>query len=241
MKTKKSIILVSLLLTVGLMGCDYCMLTDTVYGDGNVVTKIRNVSSFNGIKVSSGIDVFIKQGNTENLKLEADENLHEVIKTEVKNHTLYIYSEENIRRAKAKKVYVLYKNLDLIKISSSGDIKGANTLETEKLEISLSSAGDLDLDIQAREIYLSISSSGDAKISGKANYLKADLSSAGDLDAYDLAVKKCRINVSSAGNAKINVTKELDATASSAGDIYYTGDPEIKNLNSSSAGGIHRR
>jgi hypothetical protein len=241
MKTIKSIILVTILFMVGLNSCDYYAFTETVYGDGNVVTKIRDLSGFDGIKVSSGIDVFIKQGNTENLKIKADKNLHEVIKTEVKNNTLYIYSEENIRKAKAKNVYVLYKNLEHIKISSSGDIKGVNTLETDELDISLSSAGDLDLDVKAQEIYISISSSGDANISGEAEYLKASLSSAGDLDAYDLKVKKCRINVSSAGHAKIHVTDELDATASSAGDIYYTGDPDIKTLNASSAGGIHKR
>jgi len=240
MKTR-AFFLVLLCLMIGLSACDYGLITDTIYGNGHVVSKIRKVHSFDGIKVSSGIDVYIKQGDAENLKVEADENLHEVIRTEVKNNTLYIYTDEKIRRAKAKRVYVLYKNLNRIKITSSGDLEGVNTLETENLDISLSSAGDLDLDIEAREIYLSISSSGDARISGKADYLKASLSSAGDLDAYDLKVKKCRINVSSAGNAKIHVTEELDATASSAGDIYYDGDPEIKNLNASSAGGIHRR
>ena len=241
MKKIKTIFTVTLLIIVGLSSCDYCMFTETVYGDGNVESEIRKISGFDGIKVSSGIDVFIKQGDAENLKVEADKNLHEVIKTEVKNNTLYIYSDENIRKAKAKNVYVLYKNLESIKISSSGDIKGVNTLETDNLDISLSSAGDLDLDVQAQQIYISISSSGDANIRGEAEYLKASLSSAGDLDAYDLKVKKCRINVSSAGNAKIYVTKDLDATATSAGDIYYMGDPEIKNLNSSSAGGIHKR
>ena len=241
MKKIKSTIMFTLLFAVGLGSCDYSMFTETVYGDGNVVSEIRNISGFDGIKVSSGIDVFIKQGDGENLKVEADKNLHDVIKTEVKNNTLYIYSDENIRKAKAKNVYVLYKNLESIKVSSSGDIKSVNTLETDNLDISLSSAGDLNLDVQAREIYISISSSGDAKIRGDAEYLKASLSSAGDLDAYDLKVEKCRVNVSSAGNAKIYVTKELDATASSAGDVYYMGDPEIKNLNSSSAGGIHKR
>jgi hypothetical protein len=71
--------------------------------------------------------------------------------------------------------------------------------------------------------------------------MKAGLSSAGDLNAGKLHVKTCKINVSSAGNAKIYVTEELFAKASSAGDIYYYGDPEIKNLTSSSAGGIHKR
>lgn len=240
MKTRV-LFLVLLCLMVSLPACDYCLMTDTIYGNGNVESQIRKVHGFDGIKVSSGIDVYIKKGNTENLKVEADENLLDVIRTEVKNRTLYIYSEENIRHAKAKRVYVLYKNLSRIKITSSGDLEGVNTLETEDLDISLSSAGDLDLDIEAREVYLTISSSGDAKVTGKADYLRANLSSAGDLDAYDLKVKRCRINVSSAGNAKIHVSEELDATASSAGDIYYRGEPRIKNLSASSAGGIHSR
>jgi hypothetical protein len=109
------------------------------------------------------------------------------------------------------------------------------------LTISLSSAGDLILDIEAKLIELSISSSGDANLTGSSDYLDASLSSAGNLNAYDLEAKKCKIKVSSAGNAKIYVTDELSATASSAGDIYYLGDPKIKNLSSSSAGGIHKR
>ena len=116
MKTK-AIFLVLLCLMVGLSACDYCLMTDTIYGNGNVESKIRKVSGFDGIKVSSGIDVYIKQGKGENLKVEADENLHDVIRTEVKNRTLYIYSEENIRRASAKRVYVLYKDLNRINIS----------------------------------------------------------------------------------------------------------------------------
>lgn len=240
MKAKEFYRLFIIILVFSATGCDYYSFNETIYGDGNVVSEIRKVTDFDGIKVSTGIDVFIKQGSTEALKIEADENLHEIIKTEVKNGTLNIYSEINIRRARAKKVYVVYKNLHLIKVTSAGDIKGANTLKTDELDISLSSAGDLQLDVEASEIDLSISSSGDARLTGSTDYLRADLSSAGDLYAFDLKAKKCKISVSSAGNARIHVTEDLDASASSAGDIYYKGDPEYRNLNSSSAGGIHK-
>lgn len=241
MKNIRTIFFIVPFLILVQMGCDYCFFSDTIYGNGNVVSETRRVTGFDGIKVSSGIDVFIKQGTTEGLKIKSDENLLDVIKTEVRNGTLHIYSEVNIRKAKEKKVYVIYKELNRIRISSSGDIQGANTLKTDRLDVSLSSAGDLDLDVETDEIDISISSSGDAQLTGKTDYLKADLSSAGDLQAYDLEAKKCRIHVSSAGNAKIFVTKDLDASASSAGDIYYKGNPEIKNLRSSSAGGIHKQ
>lgn len=67
------------------------------------------------------------------------------------------------------------------------------------------------------------------------------VSSAGKLDAYDLVSRKCNVSVSSAGHAKINVVEELDAEASSAGSITYTGDPKEIRIEKSSAGSVSKR
>ncbi len=240
MKSLHSLIFLTLIVFF-LPGCWIDFWEGTIYGEGPVVTEERDISGFDGIKVSSGIDVYLKQGNSEKVKVVADENLHDVIETEVRNGTLHVFSEVNIRKAKSKKVYVTIKKLNSIRISSAGDVKGQNKINTRYLTISLSSAGDLSLDVDAKRIELSISSSGDANLSGSTDYFDVSLSSAGDLNAYELEAKTCKIRVSSAGNAKIHVTEELSATASSAGDIYYRGDPKIKHLSSSSAGGIHKR
>ena len=114
-------------------------------------------------------------------------------------------------------------------------------LKTETLDLSVSSAGDIKLEVYAKEIELDISSSGDMTLSGEADMLDADLSSAGDLNAYDLTVREADISVSSAGNADITVTEKLSARASSAGDINYKGNPKYVDAQSSSAGGIKKR
>jgi hypothetical protein len=75
----------------------------TVSGNGDVVTKERKTDSFTGLKVSSGIDVYLKQGSEVTVTVEADENLHEYILTEVRNGVLNVYSEVNIRDAEKKK------------------------------------------------------------------------------------------------------------------------------------------
>jgi hypothetical protein len=240
MKKMHNLILLAFVV-FSLPGCYIDIWEEPIYGKGPVITEERDIHGFNGIKVSSGIDVYLKQGNSEKVKVVADENLHDVIETEVRNGILHIFTEVSIRRPKSKKVYVTIEKLNSIRISSAGDVRGQNKIQTKNLTISLSSAGDLILDIEAKLIELSISSSGDANLTGSSDYLDASLSSAGNLNAYDLEAKKCKIKVSSAGNAKIYVTDELSATASSAGDIYYLGDPKIKNLSSSSAGGIHKR
>ena len=220
-------------------GC-YINFPESITGNGNVVTNERDVENFHGLEVSTGIDVEITQANSNELILEADENLHDVIKTVVENGILKIYAEKNIRMAKAKQVYLNYKDIEIIRISSAGDVKGKNTLVTQDLDISLSSAGDLFLDIEADRLEVNISSSGNARLSGKSNYLDADLSSAGDLNAFDLEVKKAKVSVSSAGDAKVFITEEASLSSSSAGDIIYKGEPKTVNVRTSSGGDIRK-
>lgn len=216
-------------------------LFETVRGNHNVVKKERKVGSFTGIKVSSGIDVFLRQGNNESLSVEADENLHDYIYTEVTGGVLHIYTKVTIRDAEMKRAYVTMKDINSISTSSAGDIKGETPVKTDRLKLSTSSAGNIDLDVNAREINIDISSAGDIQLTGQADMLEADLSSAGSLKAYELQVKEADISVSSAGDADVNVSEKITAHASSAGSINYKGNPKYVDAHSSSAGGIHKR
>jgi hypothetical protein len=213
-----------------------------ISGNGNVVEETRDVDGFTGVHVSSGIDVLLSEGNQFEVIVEADENLQEVIETELRGHMLVVGTDRvNIRRAKAKRVYVTLPRLEELKISSAGDCDGQTPFHCEDLRLSISSAGDLTLEVEADRIDLDISSSGDAKIAGRANVLNASLSSAGDLDAWDLEANKVEVNVSSAGDARVFATGEISMDASSAGNIYYRGDPKVLHSRSSSAGDIVKR
>jgi hypothetical protein len=213
----------------------------TVYGNNKVVTRERKTESFTGIKVSTGIDVYLKQGDTETLSVEADENLHEYILTEVRGGVLNVYTEANIREAERKRVYVTMKDIRSVMTTSAGDVFGETPVKSDRLELSASSAGDIKLEVFAREIEVDLSSSGDITLKGQADILNADLSSAGDLNAFDFKVREADISVSSAGDADINVSEKITARASSAGDINYMGDPKYVDVHSSSAGGVHKR
>ncbi len=193
------------------------------------------------IKVGSGIDVFLTQGDSYDLEVEADENLQSWIRTEVSGNELNIFTEKSIRFAKTKKVYVTCKTLERIEISSAGDLTGMTPFKTGKLDIEMSSAGDLRLEVEADEIGISISSAGNAYLKGNTNILNAKLSSAGDLNAYDLTAKTGDISVSSAGSARVYITDEASFESSSAGDIDYRGEPKIRNIRTSSAGSVNRK
>src|SRR5450759_320720 len=226
---------------VSISACSQGQIRKTVHGDKNVVTKERNAEHFTGVKVSTGIDVFLKQGDNEAISVEADENLHEYIMTEVKNGVLHVYTDVNIRDAERKRVHVTMKEVTSVNTSSAGDVIGETPVKSERLELSASSAGNIRMEVSANEIRADISSSGDISLTGEAEVLKADLSSAGDLNAYDLKVKEADVSVSSAGDADINVSEKITARASSAGSINYMGDPKYIDSHTSSAGGVHKR
>lgn len=214
----------------------------SVRGNGNVIKKDRNVPAFDGVKVSTAIDVYLTQGDKNSVVVEADENLHEYIMIEVRGGVLTIfYDNVSIREVTMSRVHVTIKDITSLETTSAGDILGKTPLKCGDIEIGTSSAGDIKVDLIADNIEVDISSAGDVTLSGTANRLEADLSSAGELEASELRVKEAEVSVSSAGNANINVTERLEARASSAGDIRYYGDPKYVDAHASSAGSIRKR
>jgi hypothetical protein len=226
---------------MGISACTNAQFHQIVRGNRNVVTKERKAESFTSVKVSSGIDVYLKQGSIETISVEADENLHEYIITEVRSGVLNVYTDANIRFAERKRVNVTMKEVNSIRVTSAGDVIGETPIKTDRLELSASSAGDIKLEVNAKDLKLDISSSGDITLTGEAETLDCNLSSAGDLNAFDLKVREANISASSAGDADINVSEKITARASSAGDINYMGNPKYIDAHSSSAGSIKKR
>jgi hypothetical protein len=240
MKSLKFILILAL--SLGLTSCVDGQFYRSVRGNGNVVTKERQSRYFDAVRVATGIDVYLTQGDRESIRVEADENLHEYIVTEVRDGILRVYTNNvNIRDAEMKRVHVTIKDVKSLESSSAGDIIGQSPVKSGNVQIEASSSGDIILELYAAEVEVGISSAGNINLKGEAEKLSADLSSAGDLDAYDFKVKEADVSVSSAGSAKINVSESLKARASSAGDIMYMGNPGYVDSHSSSAGGVHRR
>ncbi len=212
----------------------------TVKAEGPIVKKERSIGEFSGIDVSTGINVYLTQGQSSKLTVEAEENLHDYIQTEVKGDVLHVFTKVNIKGSKSKKVYVSMDVINSLTTSSAGDIIGESAMEVDDIELIASSAGDISLELNAKSVNADCSSAGDINLEGKAGYLKATASSAGDLNAGDLKVKEAKVSASSSGSIMVNVSDKLYARASSSGDVRYTGDAEV-DAKASSVGRVSRR
>lgn len=203
--------------------------------------QTRNLSSFSGVKAAEGIDVYLKKGDKESARVEVYGTRLDNVITEVSGNYLKVHMRDEVRGHVDVKVYVTYVNVDKLSASSAGSIFSEGTIEANSMEISSSSAANIEVSIDVSgEVEISSSSAGEVEVKGKARSLSAEASSAGEIDAYDLEAEIVHAEASSAGSIKVNVTRELRAHASSGGGIRYRGNPDKSNTNSSSGGSVKK-
>ena len=88
MNITKQKILVLAILSLPLLFTS-CILSPSIKGNGNIVEEKREIEPFDEIKVSRGINLYITQCDTTELLIRADENLIDVIETEVLGGVLF--------------------------------------------------------------------------------------------------------------------------------------------------------
>lgn len=125
-----------------------------------------------------------------------------------------------------------------ISSSSSGDISFAGV--SRELKVRLSSSGEANLDITAMVLEATLSSSGNVNIEGQAVETELRLSSGGEFVGPGFVTEIADITISSSANAELTVLKELNASLSSGGDLYYRGNPELGSIRNSGSGEIRK-
>lgn len=211
----------------------------SITGSKNVITQNRSISGFQSINVSRGLDVYITQGEAEKVMVEADDNLMNIIRTEVKGSTLNIYAEKNINRAQSQKVFVTVKSLEMIKTSSGSDVYAEDGLTADEMAIEASGGSDIRLKLKANVLLCKVSGGADAEITGTVNEMEAVASGGADIKASELETKKAILTASGGSDIYIHVLEALDAVAKGGSDIHYTGNPKVINRDISMSSDLH--
>ncbi|ARV16744.1 head GIN domain-containing protein [Polaribacter sp. SA4-12] len=241
MKNSISKIIAILFIATIFTSCSVDMF-NRVNGNRNVVTEVRKTSNkFTGIKVSTGIDLYVTQGSKNKVTVEADENLQDIIITEVEDGILKVYSEKSIWKAKARKVHVTIKNLTLLKATSGSDVYGKGIIKTDEISITATSGADIRITVDATSVETSSTSGSDIRIAGTTINHASRATSGASIEAYELESKNVLVKVTSGADINIYASEKLDASANSGGDIDFKGNPKSVNKKSSSGGDISKR
>jgi phage tail sheath gpL-like len=192
-------------------------------------TEDRSVGTFT--KVSMGIsgDVYISQGNTPKLTVEADAEILGLIVTEVKNDELKIrYSQSRVKSKTPIRIWVTTAEIESLYLSGSGNIITETAIKTNEMELKLSGSGNINVkDLSCDEVDAAISGSGNIDVTGSADELSIAISGSGNCNTDEFKTEETDVKISGSGNCKVNATKDLTVAVSGSGSVVYVGNPTI--------------
>ncbi|MGZ5273810.1 MAG: head GIN domain-containing protein [Kaistella sp.] len=202
-----------------------------INGSGNIVTQSRETEKFNSIDVSGAIDIYVKQDSVQqSIKVETDDNLQEYIDIHEDNGVLYISQRDNysLDPSKKIKVYVSAPYFRRFDISGASNIYSENKLvSSETLDIEMSGASEVKLDVKAPRINADITGASSVKISGETKDFNVEGSGASDIKSFDLMTENTTIDISGACSAEVFASVKLDVQASGASGIKYKGNAAV--------------
>ena len=233
-----------------------------IRGNGDLTTESRVVSGFDGVEVNGSFVVYVDSGDVTSLLVEADENLLDEIRTQVRGNNLVIetYRDRCLNSRNDITIYVTTPNIEEITLVGSGSIY-CDEYETSELHVELTGSGSVFLDnissneadvdligsgtirgtIDAHSAVLRVEGSGVIRLEGSAHHANMDMLGSGSILARELTTDIADVDITGSGSVEVYATDLLEARVTGSGTVYYYGDPVEIVKEISGSGSIIKR
>lgn len=237
----KKIFLFSFVILLFATGCRE-MFGKRIRGNGHISTEARTSSPFHSVDVSGAIDVYVRQDSAHSIKVETDENLLEYVEVYNEAGTLHIHEREhvNLRPSRSIRVYVAGPDFKRFEASGACDIFSENRVNgSEKIEIDLSGASDVKMELKAPKVDAELSGAGTIELKGETRDFYVNGSGSTDVRCFDLMAENVEVKISGAGDANVFASVKLDVRVSGAGSVKYKGSASV-NQSITGAGSVKK-
>ncbi|UPL49309.1 head GIN domain-containing protein [Hymenobacter sublimis] len=207
--------------------------------------ETRSVGAFSSVGLGGSMKVILRQGSPQKVEVTGDAEDLEHLETVVSNGRLRIgtkkegyFSSYNYKGNVT--VYVTMPTIKALAVSGSGNIRAADPIKADNLDLAVSGSGGLQLSsVTASKISSSLSGSGTIEAAGVAPDHAISVSGSGGVKAGKLQSKTCSVSISGSGDCRVQATQTLSASIVGSGDVYVTGNPQVKSSVVGS-GRVHR-
>ncbi|HZR36005.1 MAG TPA: head GIN domain-containing protein [Nevskia sp.] len=174
-----------------------------VVGSGVIKTQVRKLDGFDVIESKGSIDLDIKLGSEYSVVVEADDNLFDVIRTEVRGSALVVDTKGSWTSRHDTVVHVTLPRLMALGLQGSGDVR-IHDYSGDQLGVKIQGSGDIVANGRTAKLHLVIQGSGDA-------------------DFSKLSADEVKVRVDGSGDAKVNAAQSIEATIHGSGDVTWSG------------------
>jgi hypothetical protein len=177
------------------------------------------VAPFKSVELAGSNNVVIHVGGKQSVVVKADDNLLDVVTTEVHSGTLVIANTPgSFSTSTPMSVEVVVPTLDALTLAGSGNLV-VDGIDAQSLAVALPGSGTL---------------SG----SGTAARLDATVGGSGTIQFTGVVARNVHAVVSGSGSIFVTATESLDGSVSGSGAILYAGNPQTVTKSVTGSGAI---
>lgn len=203
-----------------------------IKGNGTIQKENRKVTSaFETIVASEDLKVLVSEADEFRIIVEADENIIELIESDIIEKTLHLHTSRNIGRA-TKRIYVYLPKVFGLRSSKGAVMQTQNRIKGDSLVLEASSGSILKAEFWYKNVMINGKEGSNLKLTGASNNVIIDVSAGSTIDADEFEATKCSIKASYGGNVKIQILTSLSADANTGGTITYIGNPKVDKTKS---------
>jgi hypothetical protein len=179
----------------------------SVAGEGAVTNETRTVAPFRRVVVNGSTDVVIEAGTSQDVRLEAQPNVAEVIRTDVNGDTLTVSTDRSYSTRERAVVHIAVPDLDAVNLDGSADAQISG--------------------VHGDSLALVVHGSGGFTVSGETGDLTYECSGSGDGNLEGLQSRNADVRIYGSGDLRLAVSDDLSVRIYGSGDVSYRGSPRV--------------
>ncbi len=186
-----------------------------------------DLTCFNKIDVSSGIDIELVLDKSCGIEWTLENIEPEKVVTKIEDKTLKLRTKFGIHKDAVIKAKVYYNELIALTARGRSVVWSEEELYFENITFLLGNGGEARLIVHADTLNATLAEGSVITLEGEATVIDVSVGTGATFSGYNLDSKVAKVFSNSGGKAKIAVSENLYAKATSKGFVGFIGEPEF--------------
>lgn len=184
---------------------------EKIKGSKTVTTEQKEVGHFNALEVEDNLEVSLERGEKNELKIEADDNLHEIISFEERDHILRIFTSKEAVNYKKLMVRITYTaDFNSVTAKNNTVINAIQELQLNAIAFKTQDNSQLYLNVNTKNFILQSDDKSKIELNLKSENATIELSKNAALKALINSVDlKCDVYEKANANLEGDVTNAV--------------------------------
>ena len=166
---------------------------EKIKGTKVVTTSLKEVGDFDAIEAEDNLEIYLERGEKNEIKIEADDNLHDIVGMDLREKVLRLYTSKESTIFKKLVVHVTYtKSLTKVTAKNEAKIYAIQELLLDDITFNSVDFSKLYLNVNAKKFSLIADDKSKSEINLKADEASLQLSKNSSIKSLVSSIKfKC--------------------------------------------------